>query len=83
MENNIIAVFNSRNKAMQFASNLKRLGIPSKTISTPRELSVSCGVSVIFIGSYLLRVRDILKKLGDTSNVKLYLVGGNKKYTPI
>jgi len=83
MENNIIAVFNGRNKAMQFASYLKRLGIPNKTISTPRELSLSCGVSVIFVSSYINRVREILRRLGDINSVRLYFIDCHKKYKPI
>ena len=84
MENNIIAVFANRNKSMQLASVLKRLGIPNKTINTPRELSVSCGISVVFAGSYLNRVKDAIYRL-NLSGVRLYTVlnGANKKYIPL
>ena len=45
---NIIAVFSSRNYAMQFATLLRKLGINNKIKDTPRELSSSCGISVVF-----------------------------------
>ena len=83
MENNIIVVFNNRNKSMQFASYLKRMGIPNKTVNTPRELSVSCGISVIFNGRYLSKVKELLVRLNFGG--KFYIVSNhqNKKYTPI
>lgn len=83
MGNNIIAVFSGRNKAMQFASYLKRFGIPNKTMNTPRELSVSCGVSVVFKFLYLSKVRDVMNNLSMSSSVRLYLVDSNNFYRPI
>lgn len=85
MENNIIAVFSNRNKSMQFASYLKRLGIPNKTMNTPRELSISCGVSVVFNSRYLNKVRELMYKLGLNSGIRLYAIhfNGPKKYSPI
>jgi hypothetical protein len=70
---------------MQFASTLKRLGIPNKTINTPRELSVSCGVSVVFKSIYISKVREIIYKLGMENFTRLYAIYGapNKKYNPI
>lgn len=83
MESNIIAVFTGRNKAMQFASYLKRFGIPNKTMNTPRELSVSCGISVIFKSAYLSKVKDLLFKLSMNTGVRLYIMDKNKFYRPI
>ena len=65
---NIIAVFNNRNQALQFASTLKRLGIRTKTINTPRDLSVSCGISIVFSGKALGQARmvvDMLMQIED------------------
>ena len=80
MENimeNIIAVFKSRNMAMQFASYFKRMGINAKTINTPRELSVSCGLSVIFNVKFLPQAKSLIEKYGYKNNVKLYVSGGD------
>ena len=79
---NIIAVFNNRNQALQFASALKRLGIRNKIIDTPRDLSSSCGISVIFDGNYLGRAKLVVERLRLVGNVKLYVVSGDlfRKY---
>lgn len=82
---NIIAVFNSRNYAMQFATMLRKLGINNKIRDTPRELSVSCGVSVVFDGHFLGRARTIIDRYKLQSHCKLYIISGDffKKYLPI
>ena len=79
---NIIAVFNNRNQALQFASALKRLGIRNKIIDTPRDLSSSCGISVVFDGNYLGRAKLVVERLRLVGNVKLYVVSGDlfRKY---
>lgn len=82
----IIAVFNNRNQAMQFANYLKRMGVRCKTISTPRELSVSCGLSVIFPSSNLNQSRYIVEHNRFTGLTGMYLIVDNymyKKYKSI
>lgn len=81
---NIVAVFNNRNQAMRFSSNLKKLGIPSKVINTPRELSVSCGVSVVFSSRFLGQCKLIIGRYGF-NNIKLYITTGDmfRKYHQI
>lgn len=69
----VIAVFNNRNYAMQFASLLKRIGIASKTINSPRELSVSCGVSIVFARKNLPTAKGIIEKYGIKPYVKIYV----------
>lgn len=73
----IIAVFVNRNEAMQFASVLKRIGVRSKTVSTPRELSVSCGISIIFDRKHLNQAKLLLQKLGNVRDVRLYGFDGS------
>lgn len=82
---NIIAVFSNRNHAMQFASYLKRLGVKSNTINTPRELSVSCGISVVFSVKYLGQARMLIDRYGLNRYVKLYVTSGDlfKKFHQI
>ena len=72
----IFAVFTNRNGAMQFASYLKRLGISAKTINTPRELSASCGISVVFDMRSFDQAKVLIEKYGFGGMVKLYLVSG-------
>ena len=82
---NIIAVFGNRNHALQYASNLKRNGIRNKVVDTPRELSVSCGISIIFSQENMGRAKLILARTNMIPYVRLYLISGDlfKKYMPI
>lgn len=43
-----IAAFRSRQQVMRFDSALRRSGIASNIISTPRDVSMGCGLSVQF-----------------------------------
>ena len=43
-----IAAFRSRQQVMRFDAALRRAGIASEVISTPRDVSVGCGLSVRF-----------------------------------
>ena len=82
---NIIAVFENRSYALQFASILKRMGIRSKTIDTPRELSVACGISVVFESFYWGSVKDTVGKFLPNARIKFYLTSGgiSKKYVQV
>ena len=82
----ILAVFGNRSHSMQFASNLKRIGVRCSVINTPRELSVSCGISVLFDKMSLSRARTIVDYYKFSSFNKFYyvvMIGGVKKYKPI
>lgn len=83
---NIIIVFNNRNYTMQLATYLKRMGVQCKTIDTPRELSISCGISVVIAKNSLTRAKQILNNSGIREMPKFYLVVSNglfKKYIAI
>lgn len=43
-----IASFRSRQQVMQLERALKRAGVPASIITTPRSVSVGCGLSVRF-----------------------------------
>ena len=43
-----IAAFRSRQQVMRFDAALRRAGIASQVVSTPRDVSVGCGLSVRF-----------------------------------
>ena len=82
---NIIAVFNGRSYAMQFATLLRKLGINNKIKDTPRELSASCGISVVFDSRYLGRAKSLIENYRLQSHSRLYLISGDifKKYLRI
>ena len=83
---NVIAVFNNRNQSMQFATYLKRLGVNCKTVSTPRELSVSCGLSVVFLLKNINKAKYVLKSFNFAGFIGFYKVNDmnfGKKYVLI
>ena len=43
-----IAAFRSRQQVMRFDSALRRAGVHSEVISTPRDVALGCGLSVKF-----------------------------------
>lgn len=43
-----IAAFRSRQQVMRFEAALRRAGVRAQVISTPRDVSVGCGLSVRF-----------------------------------
>ena len=51
-----IASFRSRQQVMQFEKALRRAGVPASIITTPRSVSVGCGLSVMF---HLQDARDV------------------------
>ena len=82
---NIIAVFNGRNYAMQFATMMRKLGVNNKVKDTPRELSASCGISVVFDSRYLGKAKYLIDRYKLHNHMKMYLISGDifKKYLPI
>ncbi len=57
---NVLAVFRSRTQTLSFAAELKRLGVSSQTVSTPRQAKVGCGLSCKFSYSSLTKARIAL-----------------------
>lgn len=79
----ILAVFGNRNHTMQFASYLKKMGVRCKTISTPREISVSCGISAVFPAQNLTQAKFIMDRYKLSSFKNFYVMISNgvfKKY---
>ena len=80
---NIIIVFNNRNYTMQLATYLKRMGINCKTIDTPRELTVSCGLSLVISKINYQRVVNIIRNANIKEMPRMFVVfesGPFKKY---
>lgn len=55
----VIFAFQSRAQAMRLYSELKRAGIGSVIINTPREISVGCGLSVKIYESALAAAKQV------------------------
>ena len=69
-----IASFRSRQQVMKFDSALRRAGIRTQVITTPRDVSVGCGLSVRFELSDHERVMDIYRQLHPSNLIGFYQV---------
>ena len=66
-------------------SRLTLTNIRNKVVDTPRELSISCGISIVFSSDNIGRAKLILMRMNLSPYVKLYMISGDlfKKYMPI
>lgn len=76
----VIAVFRSRSETLGYSNLLRSYGVDVKVINTPREVNVSCGISVKFDIAYIKEARDILTRRRFDTFAGFYLVKkmGNK-----
>lgn len=51
--------FRSRNQSMRFYEALKRSGVYSQLITTPRSIAIGCGLSVKVNDNDFLDARDV------------------------
>lgn len=62
MEENFgLAAFRSRQQVMYFERDLRRSGVKAAIISTPRSISVGCGLSVRFDLADTQAVREVFR----------------------
>mgnify|MGYP003451137118 CR=1 FL=1 len=69
-----IAAFRSRQQVMRFESALRRAGIRSQVISTPRDVSIGCGLSVRFELEDFDRVEAVYRQLRPSNLIGFYRV---------
>lgn len=69
-----IAAFRSRLHVMHFERLLQARGVRAVIVTTPRAVSVGCGLSVRFDESALDRVRSLIRQEAPASLVGLYRV---------
>ena len=67
MEENIIISFESTNYAMQTEAYLKNEGVSLQIMPTPREITLSCGLSIKTHVDNL----NIIKSLVDKNKIKV------------
>ena len=73
----MIATFRARTETINFANILRSYGVNVMIISTPRQINVSCGISVRFNPAYEGKAKEILARRRFDSFGGLYLA----KYT--
>lgn len=82
-----IASFRSRQQVFAFESALKRSGIRTQIVSTPREVALGCGLSVRFEESDTNRVIDMYHRVHPGNLIGFYRVeerlNGRPSLTPI
>ena len=57
----ILAVFRSRSQAIDCNARLKKYGIISSVINTPKEANIGCGLPVKFYENQLNRAKTVIK----------------------
>ncbi|HOV70099.1 MAG TPA: DUF3343 domain-containing protein, partial [Clostridia bacterium] len=70
----ILAVFRSRQHTLQYEAVLKRMGIQSEVISTPKETSVGCGLSLKIDIRDLRRITELWQYNRPDPLVGVYIV---------
>lgn len=76
-----IITFESTHHAMAAESYLKEQGIFTKTIPTPRDITLSCGLAIMIIKDDIERIKDFRSKGAFRSKALYSLVveDGNRK----
>ena len=69
-----IASFRSRQQVLKFESALKREGLRVSVITTPRDVSVGCGLSIRFELSDTERVMEVYNRLRPSNLIGFYRV---------
>ena len=81
-----IAAFRSRQQVLRFEDALRREGIPSGVMTTPRAVALGCGLSVRFDIENAQRVRSVLQRENPGNLIGLYRVehtGGRSAISPL
>ena len=69
-----IAAFRSRQQVLKTNEQLRRQGIASDIVSTPREISAGCGLSVRFDLKDAANVKNTIGKTRSQNLIGLYRV---------
>lgn len=82
-----IAAFSSRRQVMLLDSALRRAGLHSEIISTPRDVSLGCGLSVRFELGEAERVMNAARQIPAGNFIGFYRVtrapGRRAQVTPL
>ena len=69
-----VAAFRSRSQVFVFEGALRREGIPVGIVSTPRDVSMGCGLSVKFRLEDTAAVMRVLRRVNTGNLIGLYRV---------
>ncbi len=71
-----IAAFRSRTQVLHLEDALRRAGLSSGVISTPREVAMGCGLSVRFELSQFGQVLAVYRRMAAGALIGFYRVDG-------
>lgn len=69
-----LAVFRSRTETLNFASILRSYGVACSIVNTPRNINVSCGISVKFSSQNIPTAKMIISRRGFNTFAGFYTV---------
>ena len=69
-----IASFRSRQQVLKFEGALRRAGVRVEVITTPRDVSVGCGLSIRFELGDTERVMEVYRQLRPSNLIGFYHV---------
>ena len=67
-----VAAFRSRQQVLRFEAALRQRGVPTQVVTTPRDISMGCGLSVRFPMEQLSEVRRTLAAANPGNLIGLY-----------
>ena len=76
MQNEVfgIASFRSRQQVLKFEGALRRAGIRTEVITTPRDVSIGCGLSIRFELADKVRVTEVYNQLRPSNLIGFYKI---------
>ena len=69
-----VAAFRSRQQVLRFESALRRAGLSAEVVSTPRDVSIGCGLSVRFSLHQADQVMSVFHRIGPSNLIGFYRV---------
>lgn len=81
-----VAAFRSRQQVLRFEAALRRQGVPAQVVTTPRDISMGCGLSVRFPMERLQDVRRTLLIENPGNLIGVYRAeydGGRLRVRPV
>lgn len=73
-----VAAFRSRQQVLRFEAALRQRGVPTQVVTTPRDISMGCGLSVRFPMERLNDVRRALLANNPGNLIGLYRAEYNR-----
>ena len=67
-----VAAFRSRTQVLRLEARLRRLGVPARVVTTPRSVSMGCGLSVRFPLESAQTVRAAIRAEDHSGLIGLY-----------